>query len=435
MFGFLRPSIFGAVLSVALHVFVVLLLPGSAAPGALSTHENHIDVEVHWRAPGLAASRSTSTREGAPELLPGGPTPHHNIDALDRGRGGDRTGASSIVMLVPRADDITLSDAPMNSPRIGQTQRIQTAQDRATAEDRRATPNPADDAFLASGAGIHRERRPVATIDARVGARAPLVSARALTPNEHRAEVAVDDPAAPGPRARSEVPIREPGTTRRGADHESPGRGILRGRGPRASEQAAVAFGRPTVDEGQAATSSESRDARVRDDANAELLAAEMRQSVVEASARRGELTGHGRGGIDAEGAPGTGQGSREGGRAHALGPGTGSWDALDTSDGRYRRWFVQLRRRIEDALVFPRERAIAMDQGTSVYVVVVRRDGTLARAPQLIRSSGFRDLDGAALAAIRRNVPFSPIPDDLVPGRSTIEVRLPIEFSNPMIR
>lgn len=438
MFGFLRPSLLGAVLSVALHLFVVLLLPRSAstAPDAVESHsQNRIDVEVLWAAPGSLASQSTLTREGAPELLPGGVEPTHNVDARDRGRGGDRTGASSIIMLVPRAEDITLSDAPMNALGIGQTQRIQTARERATTEDRRATPNPADDAFLASGVGIHRERRPVATIDARAGARAPLVAARALSPNEDHADAEVDDPAAPGPQARADELIGDPGTARQGADHESPGRGILRGQGPRASERAAVAFGRPTVDEGHAATPSESRDARVRDDANAELLAAEMRQSVIEASARRGELTGPGRGGIDAEGAPGTGQGSREGGRAHALGPGTGSWDALDTSDGRYRRWFVQLRRRIENALVFPRERAVAMDQGTSVYVVIVRRDGTLARAPQLIRSSGFHDLDGAALAAIRHNVPFSPIPDDLVPGRSTIEVRLPIEFSNPMIR
>jgi TonB family protein len=433
MLGFLRPSMLGAVLSVALHLTIVLLLPaGSTHPTSTTTlAQNEINLELQWHASGTSESPIGHRSEDAPELMPGGITSDQNIDARERGRGGERTGASSFIMLVPRASTITLSDAPMNAQGIGQTQRIDTARDRATSEDRRATPHPADDAFLASGSGVHRERRPVATVDARAGARAPLAAALARTPREETA-VSMSDP---GSLSRQDDSREMEGRPREGSNRESPGRGILRGQGDRPSERAHVAFGRPSVDEGRAATTSESRDGPVRDDANAELLATQMRQSVVEASPRRGEDIGSGLGGTDARGAPGTGRDSREGGRAHALGPGTGSWDALDTSDGRYRRWFVQMRRRIENALVFPRERAIAMDQGTSVYVVVVRRDGTLAGTPQLIRSSGFRDLDGAALSAIRRNVPFSPLPDDLVPGRSSIEVRLPIEFSNPMIR
>ncbi len=435
MSGFLRPSILGAVLSVALHLGIVLLLPhlgSSRTENTAESAQDDIEIEIHGGAKGHSTSHLAHRSEGVPELLPGGAEPDHNIDARDRGRGGERSGASSIIMLVPRASPITLSDAPMNALGVGQTQRIDTARDRATTEDRRATPHPADDAFLASGTGVHRERRPIATVDARAGARARLAAAVALTPHEEETSSIVDSTSSLGRRDAS--PGRE-GPSREGTDHESPGRGILHGQGERPSERAHVALGRPTVDEGRAATPSESRDVHVRDDANAELLATQMRQSVVEASPRRGEDMGRGLGGIDARGAPGTGHDSREGGHARALGPGTGSWDALDTSDGRYRRWFVQMRRRIENALIFPRERAIAMDQGTSVYILVVRRDGTLARTPQLIRSSGFRDLDGAALSAIRRNVPFSPLPDDLVPGRASIEVRLPIEFSNPMVR
>jgi TonB family protein len=129
------------------------------------------------------------------------------------------------------------------------------------------------------------------------------------------------------------------------------------------------------------------------------------------------------------------GGGTREGGRARSLGPGRGQYDALDTSDGRYRRWYTELAREIQRAMVFPRDRAVAMDQGISVYRIVVRRDGTLAGAPRLLRSSGFHDFDRAALAAIERTLPFSPMPDDLAPGRASVRIDLPLDFSNPMVR
>ncbi len=75
------------------------------------------------------------------------------------------------------------------------------------------------------------------------------------------------------------------------------------------------------------------------------------------------------------------------------------------------------------------------MDQGTSVFQVVVRRDGTLVGGARLLRSSGFPDLDAAAARAITAAVPFSPIPADLAPGRATLPVTFSIQFSNPMAR
>lgn len=433
MSGPARALLFGAALSLVLHLAIAFLLPGlgeierqiaEARPA-----EPDVELEVRWDEAGDATALRVPG--AAVPLVPGGADADHDVDARDHGQGGDRSGADEVILLLPRADGITLADAPMNTLGVGQTQRIETARDRATVEVRRATPHPADDAFLASGDGEHRERRPVAARDATPGARvAPEAGSRGAPVHG-----GVVDPREGERRDAAAIASGAPSTASEGAATDSPGRGIVGGTGERTSESAHVAFGRPTVDEGNAATIAEERDARVRDDTDAELLAARMVQSVVESTARRGEEAGEGRGGIDAAGAPGTGGGRAEGGRARALGPGTGSWDALDTSDGRYRLWFTQMRRRIEDALQFPRDRAVAMDQGTSVYVIVVRRDGSLVRSPRLIRSSGFDDLDGAALAAIRRTVPFSPLPDDLVPGRASIEVRVPIEFSNPMVR
>jgi len=75
------------------------------------------------------------------------------------------------------------------------------------------------------------------------------------------------------------------------------------------------------------------------------------------------------------------------------------------------------------------------MDQGTTIYMLQVNRDGSLRGAPRLVRSSGYEDLDQAALAAIRAATPFSPVPDDLAPSLERIPIRMPVEFSNPMVR
>jgi TonB family protein len=189
------------------------------------------------------------------------------------------------------------------------------------------------------------------------------------------------------------------------------------------------------VDQASPATFATQRDLRVRDHIDSEMRATRTVQSVVDATARRGTDAGEGRGGRPEEGFSAAGAGHPEGGGARALGPGRGLWDALDTSDPRYVRWFAQLRRAVESAIVFPRPRQLAMDQGTSLVQIVLRRDGTLVRTPRLLRTSGMADLDRAALAAIERSAPFAPVPDALAPGRSTIEIRLPVEFWNPLVR
>ncbi|MGF1469820.1 MAG: TonB family protein, partial [Sandaracinaceae bacterium] len=212
------------------------------------------------------------------------------------------------------------------------------------------------------------------------------------------------------------------------------GQGILRGRGDRPARAARVAHGRPRVDRGRAATPAATRE-RPRDNADAELLATAMMQSWVDATPRTATRVGTGRGGVDRAGAPGSGGGQGEGGRATAHRPGPGDDPALDTSDRRYRRWFLEQGRRIRQALVFPRERLLAMDQGTSLFTIDVRRDGTLIGRPRLKRSSGFADFDRAAATAIREVSPFAPFPADVAPGLAVVRLEVPVEFSNPMVR
>ena len=96
---------------------------------------------------------------------------------------------------------------------------------------------------------------------------------------------------------------------------------------------------------------------------------------------------------------------------------------------------FLEQVRRVERGLVFPRTRQLSMDQGTSVYRIVLRPDGSLAAPPRLLRSAGFPDLDAAALVAIERAMPFARVPDALLGARTALQVTLPVHFINPLVR
>ncbi|MCB9593551.1 MAG: TonB family protein [Sandaracinaceae bacterium] len=433
-----RPLLTGAAFSLLVHglaTVVLLALPPArtAAKDFAAARDPLVDLDPLEATTGGSATQRghLATRTSPAEA--GGSTALQNIDGRDPGEGGDVTGALVGMRLMIEDDRVLLFDSPLNNVAAAQLQRIRTANDQATLERRRATPNPHDQPFLASGDGTHRERRPLASVDANEGARvAPTASVEGALPSIERAGApgtggAGDVTGAPGARASASAGPA-------GAE-ASPGRGILDGRGERASDRARVAFGRPAVDQGPAATVAANSDSQVRDDVDSEQLAREMMQSWVDATGRTSRVEGAGRGGVSEGGSPGSGGGVREGGRASPYGPGDGRFSALDTNDSRYRLWFLQASRRVHDALRFPRERALAMDQGTTIYMLSVGRDGRLQGAPRLVRTSGFDDLDRAALAAIRQATPFSPVPDDIAPGLGRIPIRLPVEFSNPMVQ
>ena len=415
------PGTLGVVLSLCLHLtfaLVVWRLPPSPFRAPQS-----IEIALAIVTPAHPPTAGSGVRPNdAARLRPGGGLSAQNIDAFERGQGGDGVGAEA-VMLFPRADELTQQDSIMNAVGVAQMQRIRTAGDQATREDRRATPHPGDVPFLASGEGVHPERRPVAGRDPREGARQAPVASLA------------GENVARTPRGESVTPSATGEATNVGTQAASPGRGIVNGAGARESDAARVASGRPPIDQGPAATSSDWRDARVRDNHDAELLAARMMQSLADTSEHGGRTVGAGSGGVGGGGAAGSGGGAAEGGRARAHGPGGGAYDALDTSSARYERWFLDQVSRVDRALVFPRTRQLSMDQGTSVYRLVVRGDGSLASPPHLLRSSGFRDLDEAALVAIQRAIPFARVPDALLGNRGSLRVTLPVHFVNPLVQ
>ena len=441
------PPSLGVLISLTVHLSLALV--ALRLPASPFREPRSIEIALTVTSPDTNTP-STDTQgaraNAAAPLTPGGGLSAQNIDALERGAGGDGLGARAI-LLFPRADELTQQDSILNAVGVAQMQRIRTANDQATREDRRATPNPGDVPFLASGDGAHPERRPVAARDPLDGARtAPQASlagqdvvrapsAGGTTIADAHGSLAIPVGAG-GAGANGRTPAEATGAaTSAGMRDASPGRGIAGGAGERESAAARVANGRPPLDQGPAATSSDWRDLRVRDNHDAELLAARLVQSLADTSEHGGRNVGAGSGGVGGGGPAGSGGGTAEGGRARAFGPGGGAYDSLDTSSSRYERWFLDQVRRVDRALVFPRPRQLAMDQGTSVYRIVVRPDGSLAAPPHLMRSSGFRDLDDAALLAIQRAMPFGRVPDALLGERDSLRVTLPVHFVNPLVQ
>ncbi|HJL20142.1 MAG TPA: hypothetical protein RMH99_31035, partial [Sandaracinaceae bacterium LLY-WYZ-13_1] len=172
----LRAISIGALVSLGAHLLVALFLlrlPAASELPPVATVDYRVPVEPVGHPAGTpGARRAGNAPTDHDRVEAGGARSAQNIDARDRGQGGDVTGAEAGILLMNRDDDVLLFDSPLNNLAASQHQRIRTARDRATQERRRATPNPHDQPFLASGEGAHRERRPVSARDATRGARA-----------------------------------------------------------------------------------------------------------------------------------------------------------------------------------------------------------------------------------------------------------------------
>jgi len=78
--------------------------------------------------------------------------------------------------------------------------------------------------------------------------------------------------------------------------------------------------------------------------------------------------------------------------------------------DPRYEEYFQELKRRIEEHLVYPSEAARQGQAGQLLLAFIVKRDGHL-RAVELQHSSGFPILDQFSLRTVQLAAPFPPIP------------------------
>lgn len=84
----------------------------------------------------------------------------------------------------------------------------------------------------------------------------------------------------------------------------------------------------------------------------------------------------------------------------------------FDISEFKNRGYMRMLRDRIESIWEYPREAARQGVSGDLYIKFVIRKDGTLGDV-ELLRTSGYRVLDEAAIRALKKGEPYWPLPND----------------------
>jgi len=345
------------------------------------------------------------------------------IDTGAPGRGGSGAARAAAIHLDDRDEEVRLSPDLLSRLDRDQQQRLRTAQDRASWEDRRATTNPMELTFLATGTGARLERRPLADIDPSRGA----LSARA-------AAIAGGNPGASERPRGDDASRTDVGAAAQGARAASPGTGVDDGK-PLADHRVAadVARGRPSVTEATVTVPATAH-ARPRDNVDSEQEVATTVQALVHASTAGGAI-GEGNGGTGGGGAPGAGGGLVPGSHPRPLGTGEGDWFDLNSTDPRLVGYFRKIHAKVDPlwADAFPRSAMLDLKQGTVILEVTIERDGRARVAWPPIRPSGIDEFDRNCAAALRKASPFEPIPREL--GMQTLRIRAPFVASNPIVR
>jgi protein TonB len=84
----------------------------------------------------------------------------------------------------------------------------------------------------------------------------------------------------------------------------------------------------------------------------------------------------------------------------------------FDTKELRHYSYMRKLKEKIEYVWEYPTEAASKGIYGDLLIRFVIRKDGTLG-AVELLRTSGHRRLDRAAMEALRDGAPYWPLPED----------------------
>jgi TonB family protein len=337
------------------------------------------------------------------------------------GRGGTDKAADPALNLADRDDAAFLSPEVQSRVDRSQIQRIRSARERASREDWRASREPMELTFLASGrAGMRPERRRHAEADPSAGGwsrGAPTRIGGSLGAPE----------LAPGVGESS----RPAGGAVAGSPHASQGLGVRDGAaGHDHRGSADVAYARPLVAHGTPSIPA-NVEGRPHDTVDSEQEMASAIQSIVHASTAGG-AKGHGPGGEKGPGATGAGGVSGSGSSAKALGTGLGAGTDNSAGDRRRSLYIRGLRAKIDPlwANAFPRQAALSGMQGTAIVTFVVLADGSVASA-RVTRPSGIPEFDENCRRAVLRGAPYAPLPPEL---GQTFSLAMAFEIQNPAV-
>jgi protein TonB len=84
----------------------------------------------------------------------------------------------------------------------------------------------------------------------------------------------------------------------------------------------------------------------------------------------------------------------------------------FDTREFKYSTYMMRLKERIEGIWRYPTEAAMRGIYGDLYIKFTIRKNGTLEDV-ELIRTSGHRSLDDAAMRALKDGAPYWPLPDE----------------------
>jgi TonB family protein len=346
-----------------------------------------------------------------PELVTAGGGEHEPRPDLRRaGRGGDSRSAQAALNLADSDDGLTLDRDQMNRLDQSQVQRLATERDRRSRDDRRATPNPMELSFLATGDGRLAERRPNARANPSNG------SFSASAPAAIGSELG-GPPVEPG-----RGPEPSSGGSVAGSDRSRPGPGVASGaRGSDFRFSAAVALARPAVPRSRAAVPA-PRLGRPNDNVESSQDVASAVASLVHASTAGANRRAAGPGGEAGGGQAASGGAFGPGSRATPSGSGPGAMRDAG-GDARLGAYFASIKNRLgrwENA--FPRWAISEGRGGLTTLGFTILADGNVIDV-RVVRSSGIEEFDRNLIAHLKRSLPFDPPPAFL--GR-----RVPLNFT-----
>jgi TonB family protein len=319
------------------------------------------------------------------------------------GRGGMPEVTQAALNMADHDDGLLLAKDAQSRLDRSQVQRLRVGEQRSSLDDRRATWQPMELTFIASGRGKLMERRALADRDPSRGAHAAsLPGVLGGAPG-----------AAPLPSGEGESP-RDPGNARRGGERASPGQGVVSGaEGVDHRESAASAFARPQITEARPAVPAPRAD-KPRDNRDTDQEVASVVQSLLHASTAGGKQ-GAGTGGDKGGDRPGAGGPAGAGSRAKALGPGGGGPVDADSSDPQMSLYVRGVRAKVSPlwANAFPRWAALEGRGGRAIIALVIQPDGRLS-STGIARPSGIGEFDENVRRAVLRAAPFPPLPPNL---------------------
>jgi TonB family protein len=395
-------------------------LGGASALKAAPPTAKQLELEVDVALPEMAAagteSDQPSTLPAPLEVTTGGrhaPRP----DLEQAGRGGERRSAEQAMNLASSIDPIALERDPATQRDRSQVSRLRSAWQRASRDDRRATPTPMELTFLATGSGHIRARRSFSPTD----------PARGILSGEEAATLGTKA-GGHGASATGLEPDAAPGGPVAGSDANRFGQGAPDGRDAQEFHAGArVLFARPLVPAARAAVPSETRD-RPNDIQDSSQEVAARVSSLIHASSAGGE-PGPGFGGQVGGGAPGAFGKQGIGSRSSPSGAGFGKDYADDPGFAGYDGLLQQKLKRVL-AKTFP---DWAIEQGRGGHVIfemTLRADGSPSGV-RLVRPSGIAEYDQNVLNAVRAVPSFGRLPPGL---GAPAQIRISWTALNPVV-